>query len=131
MLWYNYNMSSPCMIRMSSSEHHTGTVHHSLVPRLLGGGEKRAWYLLFAHVHNYPLLNTCSGKSWRGTRILIHVIGYLRLISEVPSRWRELEGAGERRRTNDQNASIVGQKVCGQCSGKYTFCRHSYTDSTQ
>ena len=23
---------------------------------------------------------------------------------------------------NDRNAFIVGEKVCGQCSGKYTFC---------
>ena len=46
----------------------------SLVPRPLGGGEKRAWYLLFAHARKYPLLNTCSGKSGRGMRILIHVI---------------------------------------------------------
>ena len=51
-------------------------------------------------------------------------------MSEVPSCQRELEGAGERRRTNDQNASIVGQKVCGQCSDKYTFCRHGYMDIT-
>ena len=38
--------------------------------------EKRPWYLLFAHARNHPLLNTCtrSGKSGRGTRILIHVI---------------------------------------------------------
>ena len=41
----------------------TCTLVGSLVPRLLGRGEKRAWYLLFAHAHNYPLLNTCSGKS--------------------------------------------------------------------
>ena len=40
----------------------------SLVPRLIVGGGKRAWYLLFAHAHNYPLLNTCLGKSERGTR---------------------------------------------------------------
>ena len=31
----------------------------SLVPRLLVGGEKRAWY---------PMLSTCSGNSVRGTR---------------------------------------------------------------
>ena len=32
----------------------------SLVPRLSVGGEReRAWYLLFAHARNYPLLNTC------------------------------------------------------------------------
>ena len=35
---------------------------------------ERAWYLLFTHARKYPLLNTCSGKSGRGTRILIHVI---------------------------------------------------------
>ena len=29
---------------------------------------KRAWYLLFAHARNYPLLNTCLAKSGRGTR---------------------------------------------------------------
>ena len=29
---------------------------------------KRAWYLPFAHAYNYPLLNTCLGKSGRGTR---------------------------------------------------------------
>ena len=39
----------------------------SLVPRLLAGREKRAWYLLFAHARNYPLLNTCLGQSGRGT----------------------------------------------------------------
>ena len=35
---------------------------------------KRAWYLLFTHVHNYLLLNMCSGKSGRGNIILTHVI---------------------------------------------------------
>ena len=40
----------------------------SLVPRLLVGGKKRAWYPLFAHVLNYPLLSMCSGNSGRGTR---------------------------------------------------------------
>ena len=28
-------------------------IYISLVPRLFGGGEKRAWYLLFAHALNY------------------------------------------------------------------------------
>ena len=28
-------------------------------------GRKRAWYLLFAHARNYPLLNTCSDKGGR------------------------------------------------------------------
>ena len=45
-----------------------GGVRGSLVPRLLVGGEKRAWYLLFAHARNYPLLNTCLDKSGRGRR---------------------------------------------------------------
>ena len=44
------------------------TVNVSLVPRLLVGGEKRAWYPLFAHALNHPLLSTCSGNSGRGTR---------------------------------------------------------------
>ena len=60
----SYPPSSPRYCRYSSS----------LVPRLLVGGEKRAWYLLFAHARNYPLLNTCLDKSGRGRRILIHVI---------------------------------------------------------
>ena len=33
-----------------------------LLARFLVGREKRAWYLLFAHVHNYPLLNMCSSR---------------------------------------------------------------------
>ena len=32
--------------------------------------ERRAWYLLFTHSRNYPLLNTCSGNSGRGTQYL-------------------------------------------------------------
>ena len=41
----------------------------SLVPRFLMGKEKRAWYQLFAYdARNYPLLNTCLGKSGRGMR---------------------------------------------------------------
>ena len=56
--------SSDCKQRLATSAaSFTGT---SLVPRLLVGGEKRAWYLLFVHARNYPLLNTCSGKSGRG-----------------------------------------------------------------
>ena len=49
---------------------------------------KRVWYLLFVHMHNYPLLNTCLAKVG-GER------SALRLISEVPSHWKALEGAGE------------------------------------
>ena len=36
---------------------------------------KRASYLLFVHARNYPLLNTCSDKSGRGTHKQIHVNG--------------------------------------------------------
>ena len=36
---------------------------------------ERAWYLLFAHARNYPLLNTCSHKMGGEREILIHVIG--------------------------------------------------------
>ena len=42
-----------------------------------------------------------------------------------------LEGAGGRRRTNDRRTSIVGQKICGRCSGKYTLCGHGFTDITR
>ena len=31
------------------------------------GGEKRARYIVFVHTHNYPLLNTCSSNSGKGT----------------------------------------------------------------
>ena len=64
---YGPNPSSPSLCD-------TGSIRVcSLVPRLLVGGEKRAWYLLFAHARNYPLLNMCLGKSGKRV-ILIHVI---------------------------------------------------------
>ena len=43
----------------------------SLVPRVLVGGQKKAWYSLFAHARNYPLLDTWLGGEWV---MLIHVI---------------------------------------------------------
>ena len=32
---------------------------------------------------------------------------------------------------NDQKTSIVGQKIYGRCSGKYTVCGHSFMDITR
>ena len=46
---------------------------------------KRAWYLLFAHARNYALMNTCSGKSGRGTRNTYHVIGSVTYSSKYTS----------------------------------------------
>ena len=46
----------------------------ALYPGSWWAERERAWYLLFAHVRNYPLLNTCLAKRGRGTCILIHVI---------------------------------------------------------
>jgi len=40
----------------------------ALYPGSWWAERERAWYLLFAHARNYPLLNTCLGKSGRGTR---------------------------------------------------------------
>jgi len=48
-------------------------IHDSLLPRLLVDGEKKS---LVAHVRNYPLLNTCLGKSGRGLCILIQFTKY-------------------------------------------------------
>lgn len=54
------------MVYNLTSENNTMT----LLYLYLGSGwwkeKKRAWFLLFAHVCNYPLLNTCSGNSGRG-----------------------------------------------------------------
>ena len=39
----------------------------ALYPGSWWAERSRAWYLLFAHEYNYPLLNTCLGKNGKGT----------------------------------------------------------------
>ena len=52
---------------------------------------------------------------------LVATCTFLRLISEVPSHQKELEGAAEQ---------TLEQKMCGLCSGKYTLRCHGCTDIT-
>ena len=38
-------------------------------------------------------------------------------------------GGSWKTQKNDRKTSIVSQKICGQCSGKYTLRRHFFTGS--
>ena len=92
--------------------------------------------LLWGCMINSPTTNGNTVVSHRLTRHVffsakIKSITYLYFSETHIRNSYLLEEAGGCRRTNDRNTSIVGQKMCGQCSNQCTLCRHSCTDITQ
>ena len=60
---------------------------------------------------------------------LVATCTLFRLISEVPSRWRELESPGER--AIEALPSLVRKCADDVAVSIYTLSRHDYTDITQ
>ena len=67
-------ISSRTILKVTGTSSWIKLVCHKPACTTLGVGRKRAWYLLFVHVGNYPQLNICSSNSGGDCTIRIHVI---------------------------------------------------------